>query len=109
MSIRRRSIVRKRAHGPTLLTVNQALYRMRRGATLINVHGKRPNWLVVPGGAVSDTVAGELRTHPHVVGQADGLLPEHHQSWRLHDVNRLPNLTHDRRPILTLLSDELGW
>jgi hypothetical protein len=24
-------------------------------------------------------------------------------------VNRLPNLTHDRRPILTLLSDELGW
>jgi GAF domain-containing protein len=24
-------------------------------------------------------------------------------------VNRLPNLTHDRRPILTLLCDELGW
>jgi hypothetical protein len=24
-------------------------------------------------------------------------------------VNRLPNLTHDRRAILTLLSDELGW
>jgi hypothetical protein len=27
----------------------------------------------------------------------------------LQAVNRLPNLTHDRRPILTLLGDELGW
>jgi hypothetical protein len=41
------------------------------------------HWFVVPGGAVSDATAYEIRNHPQVVGGRDGLFPNHDQTWRM--------------------------
>jgi hypothetical protein len=57
---------------------------MRTGSTLVHMHGRGwYRWFVVPGGAIEDYVADEIKRHPAVIGQADGLFPQHDQTWRM--------------------------
>jgi hypothetical protein len=66
------------------LKLEQALQRMRTGACLTHMQAKGPyHWFVVPGGAVTDTVASKILEHPSVVGGKDGLFPQHDQTWRM--------------------------
>ena len=67
------------------LKLEQALRRMRSGARLVRMHGARNglSWYVVPGGAVTDSVADKLRERPDVIAGRDGLFPGHDQTWRM--------------------------
>jgi len=70
---------------PYRLAAEKALQHMRTGSVLVHMHGKSQNgycWFVVPGGAVNDVVASKIKNHPCVIGQKDGLFPQHHQTWR---------------------------
>jgi hypothetical protein len=73
----------KRRRNSDLLTSGHALSCMRTGSRLVCMHGGRHRWFVLPGGAVSDQVAAEIREHPSVVGGNDGLFPQHDQTWRM--------------------------
>ena len=67
------------------LAPEKALQHMRTGSVLVHMHGKSRNgycWFVVPGGAVNDAVASKIKNHPCVIGQKDGLFPQHDQTWR---------------------------
>jgi hypothetical protein len=73
---------------PLALPKDKALDRMRTGSTLIHM-SPDPNkprdyrWFVVPGGPVKGETAEMIKTHPGVVGQRDGLWPNHDQTWRM--------------------------
>jgi hypothetical protein len=67
-----------------ILTPRQALDHMRSGSRLVHMHSEqRSHWFVVPGGAVTEAVAATIRNHPSVIGQKDGLFPQHDQTWRM--------------------------
>jgi hypothetical protein len=66
------------------LRLSEAHQRMRTGSTLVHMHSKGGyQWSVVPGGVIDDYVAEEIKRHPAVVGQRDGLFPQHDQTWRM--------------------------
>jgi hypothetical protein len=67
------------------LSTNEALQRMQTGSRLVHMHSRpgEPHWFVVPGGAVTDAVAGGIKNHPSVIGQKDGLFPGQDQTWRM--------------------------
>ena len=62
-----------------------ALERMREGSRLIHMHSKAGErcWFVIPGGAVTDKTAEQIRQHPSIVGEKDGLFPGHDQTYRM--------------------------
>jgi hypothetical protein len=67
------------------LSFNRALKGLRTGAALIHSHNKAGEraWYVCPGGPVTDAVATEIKAHPSVVGQKDGLFPGLDQTFRM--------------------------
>ena len=67
------------------LSLNDALDRMRTGATLIHTHRKANEraWFVHPGGSVTDEVAKQIREHESVVGGKDTLFPGLDQTFRM--------------------------
>jgi hypothetical protein len=73
---------RKGTVGLPLLTSKQALDRMRTGSRLVHMHETK-HWFVVPGGAVAEEAATAIRNDPRVIGQKDGLFPDHNQTWRM--------------------------
>jgi hypothetical protein len=61
-----------------------ALEFMRAGSRLVELHSKSGfEWWVVPGGYVSNETAIQIKQHPRVVGQRDGLFPGLDQTWRM--------------------------
>ena len=75
-------MIRKQTR-PQTLSTKRALDLMRTGSRLVHMHGTNQRWFVEPGGAVTDAVAGEIRNHPSVIAQKDGLFPHHDQTWRM--------------------------
>lgn len=73
---------------PLLVTISEsrALDCMRDGSALVHMHGKssEKHWFIVPGGPVDDKTSERIRARPDVVGQKDGLFPNHDQTWRMH-------------------------
>jgi hypothetical protein len=68
----------------TALKLGPALQRMRLGSRLLLMHTREGQcWFVVPGGPVSDGVADQIKAHPLVSGQCDGLWPGHDQTYRM--------------------------
>ena len=67
------------------LSEHQALKYMRSGSRLLCTHGSphRYRWFVLPGGALTDEAAANIKRHPSVVGQKDGLFPGHDQTWQM--------------------------
>lgn len=64
----------------------KALDLMRTGAVLVKMHERtRVSHYVVPGGRVADATADQIEQRPDVVGQRDGLFPQHDQCWRMRD------------------------
>jgi hypothetical protein len=62
----------------------KALHLMRTGSRLVELHGKSSfEWWVVPGGCVSSETAKQIKHHPKIVGQKDGLFPGLDQTWRM--------------------------
>ena len=62
---------------------------MRTGSTLVHMNGRADyRWYVVPGGVIDDYVAEEIKSHPAVIGQGDGLFPQHDQTWRMRSFAR---------------------
>jgi hypothetical protein len=70
---------------PQKLSERKALEHMRRGSRLVCIHGNSRlfRWFVVPGGSVTDEIAAKVKRHPSVVGDKDGLFPDHDQTWRM--------------------------
>ena len=69
---------------PLALTHEEALDLMRTGSRLVKIFGRGgAMWFVIPGGQVTDVIADRIKQHPAVVGQKDGLFPQHDQTWRM--------------------------
>ena len=63
-----------------------ALDYLRDGGVLVHMHSHgatEKQWFVVPGGAVEDQTADRIKQRPDVIGQRDGLWPNHDQTWRM--------------------------
>jgi hypothetical protein len=65
------------------LPITKALDRMRTGSRLMRMHGRGQGWFVLPGGEVDNTTANTIINHPSVIGERDGLFPQHDQTWRM--------------------------
>jgi hypothetical protein len=71
------------------LSSREAHQRMRTGSTLLHMTGRANNrWFVVPGGVIDDYVAEGIKSRPAVIGQSDGLFPQHDQTWRMRSFTR---------------------
>jgi hypothetical protein len=69
---------------PLALTHEEALDLMKTGSRLVKIIGRGgAMWFVIPGGQVTDVIADQIKQHPAVVGQKDGLFPHHDQTWRM--------------------------
>jgi len=66
--------------------LHRAMSLMRRpGAHLIQTNGRgRPGWYIVPDGVrVEPKVAEQIKVHPQVKGDEDGMWPGLSQTWRM--------------------------
>ena len=74
-----------RAAQTKTLQFRLAIERMRAGARLINMHGsaRDRHWFIIPGGPVTDETAEQIRQHPSIDGEKDGLFPGHDQTYRM--------------------------
>ena len=59
------------------------LLRMPDGRMVKMNHGGRTLHFIVPGGAVDDQTAQEIKDHPLVRAGKDGLFPGMEQTWRM--------------------------
>jgi hypothetical protein len=69
-----------------ITSVHRAMDLMRQpGAHLIQVNGRgQPQWFIAPNlGRVDPKVAAEIKAHPQVRGDEDGMWPGLSQVWRM--------------------------
>jgi hypothetical protein len=69
-----------------ITSIHKAMDLMRgRDVHLIQVNGRgQPQWFIVPnGGRVDPKVAEQIKTHPQVRGEEDGIWPGLSQTWRM--------------------------
>jgi hypothetical protein len=69
-----------------ITSIHRAMDLMRRrDAHLIQVNGRgQPQWFIAPsGGRVDPKVAAEIKAHPQVRGDEDGIWPGLSQVWRM--------------------------
>jgi hypothetical protein len=52
------------------------------GSRLVSMHVRGGHeYFLVPGGKVTDEIASQIKVHPRVIAQKDGLFPGHDQTW----------------------------
>ena len=68
-----------------MMSLTDAVEKLRQpDHLLVLLHGKsQPEWVIMPGGPVTEATAQKLLERPDVQPHDDGVLPGHPQSWRL--------------------------